>query len=163
MDDFRPPNNEGLELYVQDTYTNPALQRPSGWPFFSGWRSQERNQDLTPDNGGRLGIPTDIQINAANLVANDVNLQARRIPRLWNPALRTVPSPFGSASAGVNYWDNPGSMVYLPVGKQSVLMKLNIFRQATIRALAGSANPKPAAGGGNVQVRIPSASTLGAF
>lgn len=163
MNDFRIPNNDGLELYVQQP-ANPALRRPSGWPFFRGWRSQERNQDRTPDNGGRLGIP-DIQINAANIVPHENNLQARRIPRLWNPGLRAVPSPFGNASAGVHYYDNPGSLVYLPVGKNAVLMKLNIFRQASIRNVAGTANAKPAAGGsGSAEnVRIPSASTLGAF
>ena len=65
----------------------------------------------------------------------------------------------------MHYWDNPGSLVYLPVGKQEVLMKLNIFRQQSIRRVVGTANARPGAGGSgsNEAVRIPAASTLGAF
>ena len=170
MNDFRAPYRDFDTGHVAQEHVNTRKsQFNRDWLLgvVGGFFRREWNLDRTAPNSDRSGVPAN-STNAASFVANDSNLQNRRAPRLWNPALGCAPNPFGAASNGVHYFDNTGMLVYLPSqpdGQNAVLMKLNVVRQAPLRALAGTANARPAAGGsGSAEnVRLPSVSTIGAF
>lgn len=152
MNDFRMPitgipPTEGPEFGPSsfvDNQPGSGPQRPRLFLQLFGAR--------TSSPGSVLGIegPT-VQVDSAQIVAYD-DMPERHIPRLWNPALRCVPSPFGEASR--------------PLFEPAVVQHLPIWRPTSpLRAAAGQATARPGAGGsGSAEnVRIPSASTVQAF
>jgi hypothetical protein len=155
MNDFRMPitgipPSEGPEFGPSSYLDNQPGSGPQHprmfWPEYNALPGTDPGGMLSPEG-------PDIQHDSAQIVARDGNLR-NHFPkvRLWNPALRTAPSPFGDAMRGLF---DPAVVQHLP-----------IFRPTSpLRAAAGQANPFGAAGGGgsNESVRVPSASTVQAF